>query len=317
MFLEPECARLRPEPAPKSETCCSCFVQEHPVRDSALAVAMGWHRRLGDASLLGGLDPHLLNRIMALSLEAPLRVPQDFATLTDAFEAAVDGQTVFVSRGVHSLVRGASGPTRLTKRLVVVGEPGAELHGGLQLGFESAGVLKSLTIKGYLWVYDGKWQVENCSITNHNDAVTTPPPPADVPPFVPADVGPGLSTPMSNRFVGDCAHDWARACRDWWGAGSASWLRMARVFAWRSARSGGALHSAHRMASLHTATRGFRRGTRTFRTAARRSSLAGAAARRCATATSRTARAHSPSYAPAPPASPSTFPGVNSSAAAG
>lgn len=144
--------------------------EEHPVRDSALAVAMGWHRRLGDASLLGGLDPHLLNRIMALSLEAPLRVPQDFATLTDAFEAAVDGQTVFVSRGVHSLVRGASGPTRLTKRLVVVGEPGAELHGGLQLGFESAGVLKSLTIKGYLWVYDGKWQVENCSITNHNDA---------------------------------------------------------------------------------------------------------------------------------------------------
>jgi hypothetical protein len=202
MFLEPECARLRPEPAPKSETCCSCFVQEHPVRDSALAVAMGWHRRLGDASLLGGLDPHLLNRIMALSLEAPLRVPQDFATLTDAFEAAVDGQTVFVSRGVHSLVRGASGPTRLTKRLVVVGEPGAELHGGLQLGFESAGVLKSLTIKGYLWVYDGKWQVENCSITNHNDAVTTPPPPRGRAPFCPRGCGTWALHPHVQPFRG-------------------------------------------------------------------------------------------------------------------
>mmetsp|Transcript_61382 Transcript_61382/g.146588 ORF Transcript_61382/g.146588 Transcript_61382/m.146588 type:complete len:373 (+) Transcript_61382:245-1363(+) len=144
--------------------------EEHAVREQALAVAMAWHRRLGPASLLAGLDVNLLPRIIALALEAPLRVPTDFRTVTKAFEAAVDGQTVVIEKGVHSLVRGASGPTRLDKRLCIIGEHGAVLEGGLQLGFESGGGLKNLTIKGHLWIYDGEWFVENCSVQNFNDA---------------------------------------------------------------------------------------------------------------------------------------------------
>jgi hypothetical protein len=51
---------------------------DHPIRQTALALAMGGHSRLGSDSYLRLLDNELIHWIMVSSLQHPLVVPDNY-----------------------------------------------------------------------------------------------------------------------------------------------------------------------------------------------------------------------------------------------
>jgi hypothetical protein len=51
---------------------------DHPIRQTALALAMGGHTRLGDKSQLRLIDNELIHWIMISSLQHPLVVPDEY-----------------------------------------------------------------------------------------------------------------------------------------------------------------------------------------------------------------------------------------------
>ncbi|EKX35452.1 hypothetical protein GUITHDRAFT_118368 [Guillardia theta CCMP2712] len=131
---------------------------------------MAWHKRLGRHSSLSALDDHIMRIIVLSLLECPVLVPDDYPTVAKAVEAAVDGQTILVRTGEHFLGPNASKPVVISKRLNLVGEDGAVLNGGLRMSFGSGGVLRNITVKGHLWIYDGRWDVSDCVVQMRQDA---------------------------------------------------------------------------------------------------------------------------------------------------
>lgn len=91
------------------------------------------------------------------------------STLKRAAAEALDGQTIVVKSGTHSLVCDVSSPTLVDKRLQIIGEPGAVLYGGLQFGKHSGGRMTGIEIRGHLWIYGGEWEVHGCKIRNRTD----------------------------------------------------------------------------------------------------------------------------------------------------
>eukprot|EP00960_Hanusia_phi_P062971 765320-Hanusia_phi.AAC.1 len=143
--------------------------EDHAFRELALAVAMAWHRRLGQQSSLSTLDDHILRTIMGSVLEAPVVVPDDYPTLLKAVESTIDGQTILVRKGRHVLNPRGKQNLVISKRVKIVGEPGAVLEGGLHMSFGSDGVLKNLQIIGHVWVYGGKWDMIDCVFRSRLD----------------------------------------------------------------------------------------------------------------------------------------------------
>jgi len=157
--------RNRPWVDPKWEE----VPEHHPQRERMLAIASGVHHRLGANSLLRCVDEHMLYCVVTASLTAPLIVPDDYATLWEAGQAALEGQTILVRSGMHTLKVGLSNPTLIDKRVRIVGEPGAIFYGGLQLGRKSSGRIEGVEVRGHVWIYGGEWEVVDCKIRNRLD----------------------------------------------------------------------------------------------------------------------------------------------------
>uniref|UniRef100_A0A7S0VS68 Right handed beta helix domain-containing protein n=1 Tax=Hemiselmis tepida TaxID=464990 RepID=A0A7S0VS68_9CRYP len=143
--------------------------ERHPQRERMLAVASGAHPRLGANSLLRSMDENLVFCLCTASLTAPLIVPDDYSTLWEASQAALEGQTIMMRSGMHTLKVGLSNPTLIDKRVRVIGEPGAIFYGGLQLGRKSSGRLEGIEVRGHVWIYGGEWEVVDCKIRNRSD----------------------------------------------------------------------------------------------------------------------------------------------------
>jgi len=128
---------------------------EAGFREVAGWLASGTHPRMGMGSPLRVLAelPEIVHSIMLALVSAPLVVPDDYGTLQEACNRAVEMQTIVLRPGEHSLTIGRLQPTKVEKELHILGQPGAVLVGGLHLGIGSCGSLRKLTIHGHLWVY--------------------------------------------------------------------------------------------------------------------------------------------------------------------
>ncbi len=83
--------------------------------------------------------------------------------------AAIDGQTILLRAGQHSTMHGTSSITKIDKRVRIIGEPGAKVYGGMQMGHDSSGVLRGIEVRGHIWVYGGSWEIHDCLLRNRGD----------------------------------------------------------------------------------------------------------------------------------------------------
>jgi hypothetical protein len=67
------------------------------------------------------------------------------------------------------MIHGPSSITKVDKRLRIIGEPGATIYGGLQMGHDSSGIIKGIEVRGHIWVYGGSWDIEECVLRNRGD----------------------------------------------------------------------------------------------------------------------------------------------------
>ena len=112
-----------------------------------------------DEAIIESMNAILDGAIMGMAPQHPV------SSLRAAAEA-LDGQTIVVKSGTHSLVCDVSSPTLVDRRLQIIGEPGAVLYGGLQFGKHSWGRMNGIEIRGHLWIYGGEWEVHGCKIRN-------------------------------------------------------------------------------------------------------------------------------------------------------